>query len=97
MGKRTRSILSLVDTVTERVIQDALAAAAEGRTTILIAHRLSTTDIADRIAVLENGRLVELGTHAELLALGGRFAELYEMQSLDFPDNGATARDDQLD
>jgi ABC-type multidrug transport system fused ATPase/permease subunit len=74
---------SSVDTVTERVIQDALAAAAQGRTTILIAHRLSTTDIADRIVVLDQGRLVEQGTRADLLALGGRFAELWDMQSLD--------------
>ena len=55
--------------------------AARGRTTILIAHRLSTTSIADRIVVLEDGRLVEEGTQAELFALGGRFAELWEMQS----------------
>jgi len=73
---------SAVDTITEKAIQDALAAAARGRTTILIAHRLSTTDIADRIVVLDGGRLVEEGTQEELLARGGKFAELWEMQSL---------------
>ena len=71
---------SSVDTITEKAIQDALEAAARGRTTILIAHRLSTTDIADRILVLEGGRLIEEGTQADLLALGGRFAELWAMQ-----------------
>jgi ABC-type multidrug transport system fused ATPase/permease subunit len=72
---------SSVDTITERAIQDALAVAARGRTTILIAHRLSTTDIADRVVVLEKGRIVEQGTQAELLGREGRFAELYRMQS----------------
>ncbi|MFO7957194.1 MAG: ABC transporter ATP-binding protein [Candidatus Brocadiia bacterium] len=73
---------SSVDSITERVIQEALANAARDRTTILIAHRLSTTDIADRIVVLEDGRLVEEGTQEELLAAEGQFAELYRMQSL---------------
>jgi len=71
---------SSVDTVTERAIQDALAEAARGRTTILIAHRLSTTDIAGRIVVLDDGRIVEQGNQQELIALGGRFAALWEMQ-----------------
>ncbi|MHC4593110.1 MAG: ABC transporter ATP-binding protein, partial [Planctomycetota bacterium] len=57
---------SSVDTITEKAIQDALEMAARDRTTILIAHRLSTTDIADRIVVLEDGRLVEEGTQEEL-------------------------------
>ncbi|MCD6415655.1 MAG: ABC transporter ATP-binding protein [Planctomycetes bacterium] len=74
---------SSVDTITERKIQKALAVAARDRTTILIAHRLSTTDIADRIIVLEDGRITESGTQEELLALGGSFAELYNMQRLD--------------
>jgi ATP-binding cassette subfamily B protein/subfamily B ATP-binding cassette protein MsbA len=71
---------SSVDTVTERAIQDALAEAARGRTTILIAHRLSTTDIAGRIVVLDDGRIVEQGNQQELIALGGRFARLWELQ-----------------
>jgi ABC-type multidrug transport system fused ATPase/permease subunit len=86
---------SAVDTVTERVIQDALETAAKGRTTILIAHRLSTTDIADRIVVLDRGRLVEEGTQAELLALEGRFAELWEMQSLDGAEEGQSPESDE--
>ncbi|MHC4481810.1 MAG: ABC transporter ATP-binding protein, partial [Planctomycetota bacterium] len=72
-------------------IQRALAVAARGRTTILIAHRLSTTDIADRIVVLEGGRLIEQGTQQELLALGGRFAELYELQSVGAGDEEGAA------
>lgn len=71
---------SSVDTVTERAIQDALASAARGRTTILIAHRLSTTDIANRIVVLDDGRIVEQGSQQALMALGGRFAALWELQ-----------------
>ncbi len=82
---------SSVDTITERAIQEALAVAARGRTTILIAHRLSTTDIADRIVVLEDGRLVEEGTQQELLEQEGRFAELYHMQSLGTADDGTAA------
>jgi ABC-type multidrug transport system fused ATPase/permease subunit len=88
---------SSVDTETEKVIQDALALAAKGRTSILIAHRLSTTDIADRILVLDGGRLVEEGSQEELLARGGRFAALWEMQSRGLPfengDNSAAADD----
>ncbi len=79
---------SSVDTATERIIQDALALAAEGRTTILIAHRLSTTTIADRILVLEDGRVVEEGSLDELLALGGRFAEQWQMQGGALPPAG---------
>ncbi len=67
---------SSLDTETERQVQDALDRLAEGRTTIAIAHRLSTVQDADQIVVLDGGRIVERGTHDELLSLGGRYAEL---------------------
>ncbi len=67
---------SSLDTQTERLVQDALERLSEGRTTIAIAHRLSTVRDADQIVVLDKGRIVEVGTYDELLARGGRFAEL---------------------
>jgi ABC-type multidrug transport system fused ATPase/permease subunit len=74
---------SAVDTVTEQAIQRALERAAEGRTTILIAHRLSTTFMADRIVVVDEGRIVEQGPPRELLERGGIFTQLYNMQLLE--------------
>jgi ATP-binding cassette subfamily B protein len=71
---------SALDTVSERLIQAALQRLMEGRTTIAIAHRLSTILRADQILVMQRGRIVERGTHAELLAAGGRYAELYRTQ-----------------
>jgi len=67
---------SALDTETERAVQDALDRLAEGRTTIAIAHRLSTVRDADQIVVLDGGRLVERGTHEELIERGGRYAAL---------------------
>ncbi len=71
---------SALDTESERRIQNALARLMEGRTTLVIAHRLSTIERADRIVVLREGRIVESGTHAELLARGEHYAALYRMQ-----------------
>jgi ATP-binding cassette subfamily B protein len=67
---------SALDTQTERAVQEALDRLAEGRTTIAIAHRLSTVRDASKIVVLDGGRIVEQGTHEELLELGRRYAAL---------------------
>jgi ATP-binding cassette subfamily B protein len=67
---------SSLDTQTERLVQEALEQLSEGRTTLAIAHRLSTVRDADQIVVLDRGRIVEVGTYAELIARGGRFSEL---------------------
>ncbi len=75
--------LSSVDTVTEEKILSGLSAVMRDRTTILISHRVSTVQNADRIFVLSHGRIVESGTHAELQRLGGYYAELYEKQLLE--------------
>ncbi|NNC13515.1 ABC transporter ATP-binding protein [Planctomonas sp. JC2975] len=72
---------SALDTISERVVQQALDSASTGRTTLAIAHRLSTIVGADVIFVIDHGRVVEQGTHAELLGLGGQYARLYDEQA----------------
>jgi subfamily B ATP-binding cassette protein MsbA len=71
---------SSLDSESEALIQDGLRSLRRGRTTFVIAHRLSTIRSADQILVLEQGEIVERGTHAELLALGGRYRTLYDKQ-----------------
>ncbi|WP_322994836.1 ABC transporter ATP-binding protein/permease [Castellaniella sp.] len=71
---------SALDTRTERAIQEQLDRIAQGRTTLIIAHRLSTIVQADHILVLDAGRVVEQGTHADLLALGNRYARMWQLQ-----------------
>jgi ATP-binding cassette, subfamily B, bacterial MsbA len=79
---------SALDSESERLIQDALKRLLRDRTVLVIAHRLSTVEHADQIAVLDHGRIVEVGTHADLLARGGHYAALYKMQ---FRDNNGTS------
>jgi len=78
---------SALDSETESLIQEALRRLVRERTVLVIAHRLSTVEHADNIVVLEEGRIIETGTHAQLLARGGHYAALYKMQ---FRDNGGS-------
>ncbi len=82
---------SSLDSESEGLVQEALERLMQGRTSVVIAHRLSTVHHADRIAVLDRGQLVELGTHAELLAQDGLYARLYKMQ---FRENGQAAAEE---
>jgi ATP-binding cassette subfamily B protein len=82
---------SALDSRTEKLIQAELREIAENRTTLVIAHRLSTIVDADQILVMEAGRIVERGTHRELLALGGTYAQMWELQQQEEDENSGTA------
>jgi len=82
---------SALDNESERAVQAALDGLMAGRTTLVIAHRLSTIERADRIVVLEHGRIVEQGTHAALLAAGGMYANLYRLQFAEQPNQARPA------
>ena len=71
---------SALDTESERAVQSALNQLMQGRTTLVIAHRLSTIEHADRIVVLDAGKIAEIGSHKELLAQQGLYAHLYHLQ-----------------
>ena len=71
---------SSVDSISEQLITTATEQLTKGRTSIVIAHRLSTVQFADRIIVLDKGRIIEQGDHQELLALGGTYKRLYDLQ-----------------
>jgi len=86
---------SALDTESEAQVQAALARLMDGRTTILIAHRLSTVRGADRIHVIDRGRVVETGTHAELIRRRGLYARLAKSQDLDAPDGAAGAAESE--
>jgi subfamily B ATP-binding cassette protein MsbA len=76
---------SALDNESERAVQEALAVLMRGRTTLIIAHRLTTIEQADLIVVMERGRIVEQGRHAELLAAGGAYSRLHQAQSAGEP------------
>jgi ATP-binding cassette subfamily B protein len=72
--------LSAVDTNTENIILNNMKRIMENRTSVIISHRVSSAKLADRIVVLDEGKIVEQGTHSQLMALNGAYKELYEKQ-----------------
>ncbi len=82
---------SALDSDTELVVMDALERLTADRTTFIIAHRLSTARRADRIVVLDAGRIVEVGTHEELMMYDGLYREMYELQSTDVDTDGGAS------
>jgi subfamily B ATP-binding cassette protein MsbA len=85
---------SALDAESERLVQRAISNLVRNRTTIVIAHRLSTVRRADVIVVMEAGRIIEMGTHAQLLGQSGKYRKLYELQFAD--DEEATDYADHL-
>jgi ABC-type multidrug transport system fused ATPase/permease subunit len=80
---------SALDTQSERLVQRALTNLMQGRTTIVIAHRFTTIHRADKIVVLERGRIADVGTHAELMARGGIYRDLYQLQFSELEEVGS--------
>ena len=85
---------SSLDTESEAAVQAALANLMEGRTVLVIAHRLSTVRRADRIVVMEKGRVTESGSHEELIELDGTYKRLYDLQFYDGPSASVDEDDD---
>jgi ATP-binding cassette subfamily B protein len=85
---------SSVDTQTEKLLQAALDRLMEGRTTFVIAHRLSTVRRADLILVLEHGRIVQRGTHTQLLREGGLYREIHDLQLVDHAESADNAEEE---
>lgn len=75
---------SALDPVAESEMYDSLARVTEGKTVIYISHRLSSATLADRIIVLDGGRIIESGTHGELMALGGKYSEMFSLQASNY-------------
>jgi ABC-type multidrug transport system fused ATPase/permease subunit len=81
----------------EAEIFDRILQATKGRTTILISHRFATVRHADLICVLEHGKVIELGTHDELMAKGGRYRTMFDLQAARFEEDGFTGDPDSID